>query len=104
MLQRKTRFEYARKALAERLNVKDLLTLLLKTSQLENTLKQMFEKLIQQKQVSWDKDKASAAEKMGELSQVFSGQVLLSKIKADQGYQDWFKKLQNQILSLTFDN
>jgi WASH complex subunit strumpellin len=104
MLHRKTKFLYAYKNIQERVKIKDIMTLLLRTSQLEHTLKGIFEKLILQKQLAWDKDKASAAEKMGELSQYFSGQMALSKVQADEGYQQWFAKLQNQIQGLTFDD
>ena len=43
----------------------------------------MFVSLIEQKQKSWDRDKQSSAEKMGELAVYFSGTASLSKADAN---------------------
>jgi len=85
ILHRKTSYLNAKTLIDKTLkNNKRLLELLLKTAQFEFVLKNMFLKLIETKQVRWDADKASSCQKMRELSEYFSGNHPLSKVKPDQ--------------------
>ena len=58
------------------------MTLLLHTSQLEYLLKGLLQQLLEDKDVAWTDGKAAAADRMTELSEYFTGEKALSRVRS----------------------
>lgn len=61
----------------------------------------MFTGLLEQKQTRWADCKKIAKERMGELSEYFSGEKLLVKVK-DEQLQKWFLDISQKIEELDY--
>ena len=81
-----------------------LLDLLMKTAQFEFVLKEMFGELIAAKQDRWAASQKEASERMLELSEYFSGEKALTRVKKNEKLQSWFKKLSEEIQNLEYTN
>ena len=77
-------------------NPEFILLLLLNTAQFEFVLKNMFSGLLEQKQARWTDCKKVAKERMNELSEYFSGEKALVKVK-DEQLQKWFLDIAQKI-------
>ncbi|KRX07259.1 hypothetical protein PPERSA_00416 [Pseudocohnilembus persalinus] len=84
------------------LKKKDILSLLLITSKFESKLTEKLELLINQKNERWDKDKNECAFRMDQLADIFGGKMNLGKVEKNEGIQQWFEQLRDQIKNLTF--
>ena len=80
-----------------------LITLLLNTSQLEYTLKGMLQQLLDDKSKAWSEGKDAAADRMRELSEYFTGEKALTKVKRDDNMVKWFSNLSDQVKALNID-
>ncbi|PIK50593.1 putative WASH complex subunit strumpellin-like [Apostichopus japonicus] len=85
-------------------NPQRLFELLLNTGQLEYKLKEMFKKMLVEKQDNWEKYKLEGVERMTELSEVFSGTKPLTRVSKNDNLQAWFKEMSQQITSLNYDD
>ncbi len=77
-----------------------LITLLLNTSQLEYTLKGMFQVLLDEKDRAWTEGKDAAADRMIQLSEYFTGEKALTRVKRDENMMKWFSGLAEQVKGL----
>ncbi|EFC38863.1 predicted protein [Naegleria gruberi] len=82
-------------------NSEDILLLLLNTAQFEFLLKQMFQEMLDSKEIKWSECKNQAHLRMIELSQYFSGEKALTPIK-DEQLQEWFSEMSNRIIELDY--
>ncbi|XXG49669.1 hypothetical protein AAC387_Pa02g3782 [Persea americana] len=77
-----------------------LLSLLLKTSQLEFVLKQLYIELLEGKAALWLESRNIASNCMLELSEYYNGSQALSWKVKDASLKDWFLKLSEEVCSL----
>ncbi|KAL5456944.1 hypothetical protein EMCRGX_G034172 [Ephydatia muelleri] len=85
-------------------NPQKLFLLLLNTAQFEFLLKEMFKKLLADKQLKWEAYKKEGAERMAELGEVFSGTKPLTRVEKNEHLQAWFTEMSSQITSLSYDD
>ncbi|KAL0488232.1 WASH complex subunit strumpellin [Acrasis kona] len=74
----------------------EVLILLLNTAQFEFVLKNMFQDMLAQKEGKWQACKNTAKDRMKELSEYFSGERALQKIR-DEQLQSWFMEMSGKI-------
>ncbi|TMW68696.1 hypothetical protein Poli38472_006164 [Pythium oligandrum] len=79
-----------------------LITLLLKVSQLEWKLKQMFVMLLDTKEERWQRCMKETSERMVELSEYFSGEKPLTRVERNEDLMNWFKDLAEKVNSLDY--
>ena len=71
--------------------------LLVRTAEFENILKETLARLIKEKINRWNNDKKEASERMNELSEYFTGEKALTRVKKNDSLKEWFYKLHNEI-------
>lgn len=84
-------------------NALELFELLLNTGQFELKLKDLFKKLLTDKEINWEKFKTECVDRMNELSDVFSGTKPLTRIEKNENLQAWFADISKQIQSLNHE-
>eukprot|EP00040_Diaphanoeca_grandis_P027104 m.153504 g.153504 ORF g.153504 m.153504 type:complete len:1159 (+) comp30837_c1_seq2:255-3731(+) len=89
---------------AQGFNPKQVFFLLLNTAQYEFVLKDMFAKMLGEKQAKWDALRSEGSDRMNELSDVFGGNTPLTRVKKNVNLQEYFAKLAKDIASLNFTN
>lgn len=77
-----------------------LFKLLLNTAQLELITKDIFKKLLSEKEKQWEELKSESYKSLVELSEVFSGTKPLTRIQKNENLQLWFLEISKQIESL----
>lgn len=77
--------------------------LLLNTAELELKLKDLFKRLLTEREEKWDVYKKECEERMTELAEVFSGTKPLTRIEKNENLQKWFADIGKQIVSLSLD-
>lgn len=87
-----------------RYNALQVFQLLLYTAQFELKLKEIFKRLLTEKQDKWNKYKMEGTERMTELSEVFSGTKPLTRVEKNEKLQAWFNEMSKQISSLDYDD
>lgn len=80
-----------------------VLDLLLNLSQLEYNVREIYRKMIEQKQTQWETLKNEAKERTQELSEVFSGTKPLTRIARNENLQKWFMLISGKIDALNFE-
>ncbi|KEG11891.1 WASH complex subunit strumpellin [Trypanosoma grayi] len=80
----------------------DIITLLLRTAQLEFTLRAMFTALLKQKRAMWEASREEGAMKMSKLSTFFSGEHVLSDNVRDPQLEAWFAEISERIKGLEY--
>lgn len=85
-------------------NARLFFTLLLNTAQFEFLLKEMFKKLLVEKQEKWEAYKKEGSERMTELGEVFSGTKPLTRVEKNEHLQAWFSEMASQITALSYDD
>jgi WASH complex subunit strumpellin len=103
LLHRRCVSDSYRKYIQDTVSPQVLMTLLLNTSQFEYILKDMLQALLDEKEVAWTDGKNSAAERMIELSEYFTGEKALTRVKKDENLMRWFKGLADQVNSLNLN-
>jgi WASH complex subunit strumpellin len=83
---------------------RSLLQFLLNTAQFEFLMKEMFKKLLKEKQEKWEYYKKEASERMAELGDVFSGTKPLTRVEKNDHLMEWFKEMSKQIDQLSYDD
>lgn len=81
----------------------DVMSLLLKSSQLEMKLKATFRRLLDTKAAKWEGCKSSAHERMKELSEYFTGEKALTRVKRNDKLIEWFAGMANEVESLSYE-
>lgn len=81
----------------------ELFELLLNTSQMELKVREIIKQLLSGKEEKWQRHKTEANERIGELSEVFSGQKPLIRIEKNLALRDWFTEIGKEISSLSYD-
>jgi WASH complex subunit strumpellin len=104
LLHRSTVLKRYREAIIKSIDVNDLLSMLMTTGQFEFILKEMFRQLIDSKQDRWTAAQTEAAERMIELSEYFSGEKALTRVKKNEKLQTWFKQMGDEIKGIDYDN
>eukprot|EP01100_Stratorugosa_tubuloviscum_P013540 TRINITY_DN682_c0_g1_i1.p1 TRINITY_DN682_c0_g1~~TRINITY_DN682_c0_g1_i1.p1 ORF type:complete len:1155 (-),score=441.79 TRINITY_DN682_c0_g1_i1:57-3521(-) len=79
-----------------------LLTLILKTAQLEFVLKKSFTELLESKENRWNESKQQAVERMRELGEYYSGEKLLARVQKNEQLQNWFNDIGEKVNSLDY--
>lgn len=87
-----------------RYNALQVFQLLLYTAQFELKLKEIFKRLLTEKQDKWNKYKMEGMERMTELSEVFSGTKPLTRVEKNDKLQAWFNEMSKQINALDYDD
>eukprot|EP01063_Lacrimia_lanifica_P030284 TRINITY_DN4794_c0_g1_i1.p1 TRINITY_DN4794_c0_g1~~TRINITY_DN4794_c0_g1_i1.p1 ORF type:complete len:1175 (+),score=547.54 TRINITY_DN4794_c0_g1_i1:144-3668(+) len=82
----------------------DVLMLLLKTSQLEYLLVEMFGSLLKTKADKWDELKDAAQTKMDALEKYFGGEGVLATDDVDENLAAWFGDISEKIADLDYEN
>ncbi|EAN79204.1 hypothetical protein, conserved [Trypanosoma brucei brucei TREU927] len=82
----------------------DIIMLLLRTAQLEFTLRAMFANLLKQKRARWESSRQEGAMKMAKLSTFFSGKHVLSDDMCDPQLEAWFMEISQRIEGLEYAN
>ncbi|KAJ1461470.1 WASH complex, subunit strumpellin [Pelagophyceae sp. CCMP2097] len=82
-------------------DAESLMTLLLKTAQLEYRLKQMVATLLEAKAQKWDFCKTQVVQRMTELSEYFTGEKALSRVRRDENLMKWFAALAQEVSGLS---
>ena len=103
MLHRNSRNKKIRDEVISATTSEDIMVLLLNTAQFEFVLKNMFQGLLDTKRDRWEEYKKESKERIMELSEYFSGEKALTRIKKDEHLQGWFNNLANEIDALDFD-
>uniref|UniRef100_T1IW38 WASH complex subunit strumpellin n=1 Tax=Strigamia maritima TaxID=126957 RepID=T1IW38_STRMM len=71
--------------------------LLLNTSQLELKIKEIFKKMLNEKDQMWNLYQKEASERIKELADVFSGTKPLTRVEKNENLQSWFGEIAKQI-------
>lgn len=79
-----------------------VLLLLLNVAQLEFMLKNLFQKLLDDKDDKWNESRAQGAERMSELGEYFSGDKPLTRVKKNENLQKWFVTIGDKIKDLDY--
>lgn len=103
LLHRRCSNESLRKLVAESVSPQIVMTLLLNTSQLEYILKEMLQQLLDAKDLAWTEGKAAAAGRMVELSEYFTGEKALTRVKRDENMMKWFAGLGEKVNALNLE-
>jgi WASH complex subunit strumpellin len=103
LMHRRCENESIRKLVHSVMRQEDIVALLLNASQLEYVLKQMIQELLDGKDDSWNAGKEAAAERMTELSEYFTGEKALTKVKRDDHMIRWFAGLAEQVRGLDLE-
>eukprot|EP01041_Mallomonas_annulata_P003104 gene3104-6094_t len=78
----------------------DIITLLLLTAQLEYKLKDTIQDILKNKHLIWNENREAVAQRIDELSQYFTGEKPLTRIKRDENMMIWFRNLAIQVREL----
>ncbi|PRP74057.1 hypothetical protein PROFUN_08681 [Planoprotostelium fungivorum] len=81
-----------------------ILHLLLETAHFEYILKTLFQTLLNAKKERWEAHKKECTERMTELSEYFSGEKALTRVKKNETLMKWFQHIGTQIVSLDYDD
>lgn len=103
LLHRRCEHEVYRKIIHSACSAQSIITLLLNASQLEYILKEMLQQLLDTKDANWESGKNMAAERMVELSEYFTGEKALTRVKRDENMIRWFAGLAEQLRQLDLE-
>ncbi len=78
--------------------------LILRSAQFEYQVKSIFQGLLDSKVSSWESCKKQASDRMNELSDYFSGEKALTRVKKNENLQKWFKAIGTRISNLDFSD
>mmetsp|Transcript_21478 Transcript_21478/g.35261 ORF Transcript_21478/g.35261 Transcript_21478/m.35261 type:complete len:1140 (+) Transcript_21478:113-3532(+) len=104
LLHRTTMHRRYREQIRKAVGVDALLDLMTNTAQFELQLKNLLQHLLSTKEERWERYKSEAKGRLDDLSEYFSGEKALTRVKKNANLQQWFKKLAEQVGSLDFSN
>lgn len=103
MLHRRCKAEALRKAVdSVGVSPSTIATLLLNISQLEYLLKGLLTQMLADKDLAWTEGRASAVQRLNEVSSYFAGEAPLTRVKKDDNLTRWFSGLASQVEALDF--
>lgn len=102
LLHRTTASKYKAQILGH-VDVAALLELMMKLSDLEQKLKDQLLRLLDGKEGQWEMCKKEGSERMTELSQYFSGEMGLTRVKKNDNFVAWFTTLSDEIKLLDYN-
>jgi len=82
----------------------NIFNLLIVTAELECKLKEMFKRLLDEKEENWTVCKQECAELLKEIADVFSGKTPLTRVQKDEGYKKWFEDMSERVSKLNYVN
>ncbi|KAF6031772.1 KIAA0196 [Bugula neritina] len=85
-------------------NPLQLLQVLMDVAKLELKLREMFRKMLDEKEKKWESCKKECRERMQELADVFSGTKPLTRVQKNDKLQTWFSSMSAQMDSLNHDD
>eukprot|EP00471_Norrisiella_sphaerica_P000575 CAMPEP_0184482552 /NCGR_PEP_ID=MMETSP0113_2-20130426/4111_1 /TAXON_ID=91329 /ORGANISM="Norrisiella sphaerica, Strain BC52" /LENGTH=1139 /DNA_ID=CAMNT_0026862353 /DNA_START=88 /DNA_END=3507 /DNA_ORIENTATION=+ len=104
LLHRTTMHRKYRELIRKAVGVEQLLDLMTNTAQFELQLKNLLQQLLASKEERWEHYKLEAKTRLQDLSEYFSGERALTRVKKNSNLQQWFQKLADQVSSLDFSN
>ncbi len=81
-----------------------LIDLLLNLSQLEFNMREIYRRMVEEKQAQWESLKREAKERTQELSEVFSGTKPLTRIAKNENLEKWFMLISGKIEALNYES
>lgn len=103
LMHRRCESEVYRKIIFSTVTAQEVVTLLLKASQLEYILKEIIQQLLNEKDIAWSTGREAAAERMTELSEYFTGEKALTRVKRDDQMIRYFAGLAEQVKNLNLE-
>lgn len=82
-------------------DISNLLELLICTAELELKIREILNRLLDERDESWKKNKAQALEQVNNLSELFSGSNPLTKVHENEQLKLWFDNIAKQITYLS---
>jgi len=104
LLHRTTMHKKYRESIRKAVSADQLLDLMTNTAQFELLLKNLIQHLLNTKESRWSNYKSEAKSRLDDLSEYFSGEKALTRVKKNSNLQQWFKKLAEQVGNLDFNN
>jgi len=104
LLQRTTSNKKYKEIINQDLKNYDIINLLLSTSHFEYLLKNMFQKLVDNKEAMWNEDKQNCLFRLKELSEYFAGNKNFGKQVKQTEFKDFFDKHHKNLEELVFTN
>ncbi|KAI8426207.1 hypothetical protein MSG28_005135 [Choristoneura fumiferana] len=77
-----------------------ILELLISTAELELKVREMLNRLLENRNESWNTSKTEALEALNNLAELFSGDKSFTKVKENDQLKQWFTNIANQIKSV----
>jgi len=85
-------------------NKAEIFQLLLQTAELELKMKEMFTKMLKEKEEKWLAGKSECVGRLQEISEVFSGAKPLSRVEKNDQLKNWFEQISKEISTLDYIN
>ncbi|KOB72205.1 Strumpellin [Operophtera brumata] len=77
-----------------------LLELVISTAELELKVREVLNRLLENRTEAWNKNKLDAQESLNSLAELFSGEKPIAKIPENQQLKLWFESIAKQVVSL----
>lgn len=77
-----------------------LLELLISTAELEVKVREVLNRLLENRTEAWNKNKADAEESLNSLAELYSGAKPIAKIPENEQLKQWFESIAKQVASL----
>lgn len=103
ILHHRCRNDTYRKIIHEGVSPDTLMSLLLNTSHLEYIMKELTLLVLKDKESVWSEWKATAADRLRELAEYFTGEKALTRVKRDENLMNWFIGLADQVCALDLE-
>jgi WASH complex subunit strumpellin len=103
ILHHRCRNDTYRKIIHEGVSPDTLVSLLLNTSHLEYIMKELILLVLKDKESVWSEWKATAADRLRELAEYFTGEKALTRVKRDENLMNWFIGLADQVCTLDLE-
>lgn len=82
----------------------ELFELLLNISQLELKVREIIKEVLSEKENRWNKYRQESAERVSDLSEIFSGSNALMKIEKNDNLKQWFAEINKEVTGLMLEN
>ncbi|KAL1129465.1 hypothetical protein AAG570_013991 [Ranatra chinensis] len=80
-----------------------VLELLLNTAHFENTIRELFKSILNEREDKWAEGKKECTLRIGELEEVFAGTKPLMRVDKNENLKKWFGDIKSHISSLNLD-
>ena len=103
LLHRRSTDDKVRKSITDSMHGSEIMNFLLNLSQLEYIIKDLFRIALDQRDKAWTEGKQEAEDKLKELSDYFTGEKALAKVKRDDNLMKWFLNMAAKVNALNLD-